>query len=295
MKKTFTNKATYNFRQLINVFSKPDYFHERLKCRESGIGLNESYYLDFRPKAAYPEEIDDGVPILDYYGQNIFFPVTVANYFLGLLEGPFEEFLKTDFNKLFIWYQENSENFLVQHKFDERNFKNKAIWYSGLAQAMFLSVFIRATAKGYYQKEEMESVIEGLYVSFKDPAIASQTVEGFVEEYPIAENRVLNGFLFVIFAYHDYYLYTGDRTAFDQSVEIVADRIHEYRVGLYWSRYDIRIFASPFYHKLHVDMLNALVMLTGNQKIAGIARKFRFGNKIKLIFLFFKVLEKLLR
>ncbi len=293
MKKAFTSKTAYNFKQLRNVFAKPDYFHSRLSCRESGVGLKESYYLDFRSKADFPGEFVDGIPILNYYGHMIFFPVTVANYFLGLLESPFDLSMKNDFVNLFNWYIDNTKEHLVQHKFDEKNFKNKAVWYSGLAQAMFLSVFIRATAKGYFQKSETDEIIEGLYQSFQHPAIASKTLKGFVEEYPVAENRVLNGYLFVVFAYYDYFIYTGDRMAFDQSLNIVLKEIDKYRMGIYWSFYDINIISSPFYHNLHIDMLRALFLLTSNEKLAHVEGKFRIGNKIKLIYLSIKVFQKL--
>ena len=115
-----------------------------------------------------------------------------------------------------------------------------------------------------------------------DSSLVAQTQEGPVlQEYPTqTPSHVLNGWMFALWGLYDVSRLAerGGRTApeahraFLDGTSALVRRVDLYDAGLGWSRYDLyphRLthVASPFYHRLHVALLNATADLTGEETL----------------------------
>lgn len=94
------------------------YFYKRLNFRTNVFG--EKYYLDFTPKANYYFFDKNGIPLVSYNNNNIYFPVTVINYFIGMLDS--NKFTINELKILasFIKQHLNKDGFLLRHDFEEK-------------------------------------------------------------------------------------------------------------------------------------------------------------------------------
>jgi heparosan-N-sulfate-glucuronate 5-epimerase len=151
-------------------------------------------------------------------------------------------------------------------------------WHSAMAQGQAASVFVRAVLSLEDDRfiEAAERAIRPL--TMEDSTIVAHTREGPVlQEYPTQPpSHVLNGWMFALWGLYDVTM-LAERTgraapeagrAFRDGATALARRIDLYDAGLGWSRYDLyphRLVhvASPFYHRLHVALLDATADLTG--------------------------------
>jgi hypothetical protein len=145
-------------------------------------------------------------------------------------------------------------------------------WYSAMAQGQAASVFVRAVLSLGDDSfvEAAERAIRPLTTD--DSSIVAHTREGPVlQEYPTEPaSHVLNGWMFALWGLYDVAMLAERaggtapeaRRAFLDGTTALARRIDLYDAGLGWSRYDLyphRLMhvASPFYHRLHVALLEA--------------------------------------
>jgi hypothetical protein len=140
-------------------------------------------------------------------------------------------------------------------------------WHSAMAQGLGVSIFTR-----HAMPEDAARAAQSLL----DPALGliGETATGPVlEEYPADPYpHVLNGWMWALFGLADLAdapdelpdeLRGRAAEAFAAGVDSLAASLPEYETGRGWSTYDryphpIANVASPFYHRLHVDMLRAL-------------------------------------
>ena len=73
---------------------------------------------------------------------------------------------------------------------------------------------------------------------------------------------IVNGWVFALFGLRDYAEFSADddiRAALEHSARTLANRIDDYLLPCDWSMYDNRgRTASPFYHALHVSLIDAM-------------------------------------
>jgi heparosan-N-sulfate-glucuronate 5-epimerase len=155
-------------------------------------------------------------------------------------------------------------------------------WYSAMAQGEAASVLVRAalTLGDDSFADAAERAIQPLMA--KDSSIVAQTPEGPVlQEYPTRPpSHVLNGWMFALWGLYDVAMLaersgrteTEAHRAFHEGTAALVHRVDLYDAGLGWSRYDLyphRLthVASPFYHRLHVALLNATADLTGEDAL----------------------------
>lgn len=167
--------------------------------------------------------------------------------------------------------------FAMPHTFEIR-----PPWYSAMAQGEAASLFVRAalTLEDDTFVEAAERAIQPLVKS--DSSIVAHTPEGPVlQEYPTQPpSHVLNGWMFALWGLYDVARLAeraGRSTpqaelAFRAGTTALVRRVDLYDAGLGWSRYDLfphRLthVASPFYHRLHVALLNATADLTGEDSL----------------------------
>jgi hypothetical protein len=160
-----------------------------------------------------------------------------------------------------------------------------APWSSAMTQGEAASLFVRA-ARG----ELAARVVQPLFES----PLSVTTPEGPVlQEYPTTPPaHVLNGWIYGLWGLYDVALSAAPddvraqaRSAFDDGVQALAARVDRYDT-LGWSRYDlyphpIAHVASPYYHRLHVELLRALDELAPDARLRAAADRWeRTGARL---------------
>jgi hypothetical protein len=159
-------------------------------------------------------------------------------------------------------------------------------WISALMQAEAVSLFLRASFVGEPLLAEAAAAARPLV---EGSPILVETAQGPVlQEYPTSPpSHVLNGWIYGLFGLYDLATLgasteelrgpsvaaAGD--AFRRGAAAVAARAHLYDAWG-WSRYDLyphRIVhvASPYYHRLHIELLRALDDLAPDVRLTTVA------------------------
>ncbi len=171
-------------------------------------------------------------------------------------------------------------NYTFRHTFPIR-----PPWVSAMAQGEGASLLVRI-----YQETSDEQFAEAairairpLRLTARDGGAMARLDRGiFLEEYPTdPPSCVLNGGMFAIWGCFDVARALGDSDAKwlrDASVDTLAAIIDRYDTG-YWSRYDlfphpVTNVASPAYHRLHIEQLKAMALLTNRPEFASAASVF---------------------
>lgn len=162
----------------------------------------------------------------------------------------------------------------------------KAPWYSGMAQGMALSAYVR-----FYQithAEECLHISTKIFKSFthfdhdKDsPWVVYVDGDGYywIEEYPMwPPANTLNGFIFAIFGLYEYYLLTRDaeaETVLQAAITTIEHYIPSFRrqgrISLYCLKHKVQ---SAKYHRIRSEQLNKLYYVTGEGFFRDTARGF---------------------
>lgn len=147
-------------------------------------------------------------------------------------------------------------------------------WISALVQGQAISVLARAyqeTKKDYYLAA-LKLAVYPFSIPTEFGGIMRFWKEGiFFEEYPSPDGSyVLNGFISSLWGLYDYLLIDDDtevRILYDEGISTLIKNLPEYDTG-YWSLYSqfvkprLSNLASPYYHKEHIEQLNAYYVLT---------------------------------
>jgi heparosan-N-sulfate-glucuronate 5-epimerase len=170
------------------------------------------------------------------------------------------------------------------HHFDwEYRETLRAPWYSGLAQGQGVSLLLRAhahTGDGKYRQ-----AAEQAFVSLTMPIAAGGVLfeddenNLWIEEYLVdPPTHILNGFMWALWGVFDFWRASGDASAKQIFVRGAATLLHNlsrFDTG-YWSLYEqsgtqMKMLASPFYHRLHIVQLRIMANLAGEPRFAQIA------------------------
>ncbi|AHF08686.1 D-glucuronyl C5-epimerase [Desulfitobacterium metallireducens] len=284
------------------VFGKTDYWHPDMNVNiELTAEQVRKYPVDMSAKAEYAGEFDaEEIPLVDVDGHLSYLPVTIAQYALG----NYDQWIDTQqphFRERFLraanWLQKN----LVEYKpgqwgwlndHDKEMYHLKKPWLSALSQGQALSVLARA-----YQETHEDSYLETGKRALK--AFSVPVAEGgflalyrgldYYEEYPSqTPSFVLNGFIFALWGLEEFYLLSQQDEAKERYLVGLATLkkvLPEYQVSyLNWSRYDLYPFkvadiASIFYHKLHIQQLKAMALLTGDDLFTQQAKLWEKGRQ----------------
>jgi hypothetical protein len=172
----------------------------------------------------------------------------------------------------------------VHHQPMPHTYAIEAGWSSAMAQALGVSLLVR---------HDMADDADRAIASLIDPSseLIFMTEDGpILEEYP-AEPRphVLNGWMWSLYGLYDYAHTTAQvdeqqRSAaadmFERSAACLAAQLDEYETGRGWTTYDryphaMANIASPFYHRLHIDMLGALARVAPHPRFADAAARWQ--------------------
>ncbi len=301
----FINLISRSFRILLGR----SYYHvPQTVGKHISPNLISGYYNDLRMKADWKGKSDgDGVPTVTLSnGHTVYFPIHVAQMALGTydlwLEKSDAEQQRT-FLRLAGWLNQNiNENGGWKNPWEflrPTSLSN----YSAMAQGEAISVLIRAYRitkdKSFMESSEkayqflISPVGEGGCTYYIDKQI-------YLEEYPeYPRSTVLNGYIFALFGVYDFMLVTGGedvkRFFFDCSTTLEKN-LHLYDTG-FWTYYDqLGTISSPFYHSLHISLLDALYLITGRESFNSVSRKWSLYQKnplYKLRAIAAKVIQKL--
>lgn len=284
------------------VLGKTDYWHPDMNVNlELSPDVLSKYPVDMSAKAEYAGEFDvEGIPLVEMDGHLSYLPVTISQYALG----NYDEYIhalqpinRERFLRSADWLVTN----LVEFKAAGRGWVNdhdKGIynlekpWLSALSQGQALSVLARA-----YRETQNEVYLEtghkALQVFFRPTAeggiLAKWNGLDYYEEYPSeTPSFVLNGFIFALWGLWDFYLVSQSVEAkerYETGLLTLKECLAEYNLSfLNWSRYDLYPFkvadiASIFYHKLHIQQLKAMALLTSDSRFNSQAENWESGQK----------------
>ena len=231
------------------------------------------YYNDMSKKVTFDkktEKVVEYIPIFtNDYGKKVVFPIQVIQYALGC----YELFLKTKDNiylKKMIYCSEKilsliNEDGSISCMYFVKGLNNP---YSAMCQGECISLLCR-TFKETCEKKYFDGALKAYnFLVDKEHKLAvSKVFNNFdycLFEYP-EKGIVLNGYIFALFGIYDIYLLTSKqevKSIFDISLLSLQAIIGNFDYTG-WSLYDLDgHYASRFYHKLHVDLLAALNIIS---------------------------------
>ena len=229
-----------------------------------------------------PELLDnDNLPSLELEnGQSVYFPVAIFQYGLGA----YDLYIETKDNKYkrkFLqcanWALDNQDNYGRWNNFF---YIFPDTPYSAMAQGEAVSLLIRA-----YKESGVDKYFIAAQKGIK--FMISPMEEGGVSEYMgnniifreyTNQQTVLNGWIFAWFGLYDYVLCTSDKEykkILENSLNAIINYLPRFRCS-YWSIYSLDgKIASPFYHNLHIALMQALYQLTDEKIFESYAEKWR--------------------
>jgi hypothetical protein len=284
-------------RDFLRYMRGNDYFHNL-----QGLGHyfqdERCYYNDLTKKADWTGERLGGLPVarLAASGEPIALPTTVLLYGLGSIDKYFlesrPEYLECVqpvcrwlfANLLPQGYFDNHCKELYSHK---ELYSNNCAMTQGLTLSFALRVIRYKLADGAdcnRLDNLVEAVRSNLMAPVEQEGTALRTDEGLflMEICWRPHNIVLNGWIFAIFGLIDYLNYRHNPQVEGFLIETLATMkavLPRYCLPNGWSRYDSDgRLASPFYHALHIAMLDALYRLTAEDVFGEYMEIFRRGN-----------------
>jgi hypothetical protein len=281
----------------------------QIESESSNLG---KYYLDFSSKYYYPDNFSgEGIPLFKVNSAlDVYQPTVICQYALGIYELLERKRLDDrDLAKKFFtqadWLIKNKSalNHGVGWKlnFDISDYELKSPWISALTQGEAISVLCRAyklSGKEIYLKAA-ESAMEPFLFDVSEGGVKNYFREIPVyEEYPSTRaNVVLNGFIFSLFGIYDLYLTNNSTLAkeiFVQGIRSLLSLLAYFDTGI-WSLYNLYRFpgkylASYKYHRLHIEQLKALYILTSETVFHDYYNRWRlysksFRNRTKVLLL----------
>lgn len=274
--------------------SQLSFWHETPEAsgttRPTEIG---EYWQVFREKSDYAGPFDaQGIPLLDYRGSlgKQYNPIAIAQYGLAnynryTQDGEDPERLRKAClaaDWLVEHLELNDQGYAVwNHHFDwHYRTPLKAPWFSALAQGQGISLLLRVQThqdSGKYGEAALKAFEVFLHpvdqggVVYVDPQGRT-----WLEEYIVSPpTHILNGFIWASWGLYDLWMATGRTEAkrvFDAAIQTLREELHTYDLG-FWSLYEhsgtnLRMIASPFYHRLHIVQLRILHRLSGEKLFA---------------------------
>lgn len=223
-----------------------------------------------------PSYTDDGKPIV--------FATTILQYGLGsydlVLQTNDEKYI-AQFKRCVDWAVENQDE---NGGWDISAFAGKNSIYGAMAQGEGASLLLRANQ--YYNDEKYFLAAKKAIDLMLTPLEEGGTSKYEKDEIFLMEFMdlpcVLNGWIFAFFGLYDLTLIC-EEDKYKQTLQLTLDtlKIHlsDFDLG-YWSKYDMgKMITSPFYHKLHIAQLKALIKIDNAPVFFEIMTKFeRYQN-----------------
>ena len=163
---------------------------------------------------------------------------------------------------------------VLEYNFPWPEYNLTAPWLSAMAQGQAIQALVKAhevTNNNTYL-ETAKKLLNSFFVEVEDGGVTYKSPNSgwWYEEYAGIggkEPRVLNGMMWTLIGIYSYYNYTNDPTAkflFDQGILSLKNNLNRYEDKKYsYSYYDILKTQAPlYYHRAHLDLLDALYKIT---------------------------------
>jgi len=233
------------------------------------------YYNDLTNKVISSHLFDEeGIPINKAANKNqkriIHFPITIFQYGLGC----YDYYLKTS-NSLYKNKMISTADWAIKNLRDNGSWNSfGCLYYSCAVSSMAQGEGVSLLARAYNEtnnKIYLESAIKATNFMLQDidnGGTAQQKDDILVlYEYP-NKNVVLNGWIFSAFGLYDIWKLTNENkygSAWHGAVKGIKEYLPKFDSGI-WSYYSLDgKYASPFYHKLHIELLKALNQLSPDE------------------------------
>jgi heparosan-N-sulfate-glucuronate 5-epimerase len=260
------------------------------------------YYLDLRQKAAAELR-----PRVTGRGQRMLpGPTAMAQRALGRHEQwlagderALEQFLE-EIALLRRSAEEDRNALLWRYDVDVPKFRQRAPFYSCMAQGQAASAFVRAfVATGEEAwADAARAAIRPLVENGERLGLVTMTEAGPILEEAATNppSHVLNGWIFGLWGLWDAATSLGEADArhlFDGSCQALAQMLTNYDVG-WWTRYSLfppvaPDLAKPFYHALHAAQMPALYEMSGMDVFRSAAARWsrydRSRNRLRAVVL----------
>jgi hypothetical protein len=289
-------------RDFWSVSTGRDYFHQP---QPLGPYFRDSrcYYNDLTGKAFWPGTYLDGVPALyiPAWGGYTTLPVMVLQYGLGCVDRFFLEGDRSYLNSVSRVVGWLLQSLLPNGSLDSRMNERLSCYQfhssnSCMVQGEALSFSLRVIRNKLVDEpaiSELAARVHDIFSSMATPLEKGGTAlweedKVYLCEYCRLDNYVvLNGWIFAIFGLIDYFDYCKDpqvKGLLDVTLGTLRGALTAYQLRDGWSYYDNkRRISSPFYHELHVSLLDALYRLTNDEEFQTTLKSFRaastFPNK----------------
>lgn len=254
--------------------------HQPIGAFIAGI-VGSGYHIDLRGKAGgygSPEQAHAWLELLSSRRERIM-PVTVLQLGLGAWQRGIDEHDADrdewarigQFAASWAAVDLDGRGHFLHHQPMPHTYEIDAGWYSAMAQGLGVSLLVR-----HGMATDADRAVRSL-LNVEDGLVTETEHGPILEEYP-AEPRphVLNGWIWALFGLYDYAntdaavdaeLRDRAADAYARGVASLVAHLPQYETGRGWSTYDryphaIANIASPFYHQLHVDLLDALARVS---------------------------------
>lgn len=282
----------YNLKKWIRMMIKRSVDHiDQGVGRVFSLAEVKGYYNDLTRKVIIGGE-DIRLPTLKTArGCTAFFPIQIFQYGLGaydmyLLNS--EETMRERFKICVDWAIHSQQGDGAWNCFF---FDSPEAPYSSMAQGQGVSLLVRAYIE-YKDRKYLDAakkavqfmltpIEQGGTTQYDDNTV-------YLKEFT-HKPVVLNGWIFSLFGLYDYLKVKKDsriQDIFTRTIETLSDKLEAYD-NEYWSKYDYEaMIASPFYHRLHISLLEAMYAITGKTVFRNYSNKWegysaRFLNRTK--------------
>jgi len=274
----------YMSRDFYRVARGKDYFHQPQPLGRY-FQDDRSYYNDFRGKADWDGARIEGIPalFLPALGRQITFPIMVLQYGLGSIDRHLEtgkESYLRQVQAVTGWILENQGNGGSFENYFPSMDTSKPFYSgnSGMAQGETLSFLVRVlelelagTVAHQALRDAMAAAFANMIQAMQDGGTSS-TEDGLLRFHEVCgkdHQVILNGWIYATFGLIDYSRHTqsdGVSSAVQRTLTSLEADLPRYMLPDGWSIYDsLGRVASPFYHTLHIHLMDALFKLTGKE------------------------------
>ncbi|MBA2253675.1 MAG: hypothetical protein H0W07_00995 [Chloroflexi bacterium] len=254
-----------------------------------------NYPIPGLPLSWTPTDVD-GIAMREWEDGRLYYhPVQLASYSFRLLsayrktgDAGYLDWARRYAAKIRSLAVESGGALFLPYQFDYPRHELRAPWYSGMAQGMILSLFVRMhriTGEADYLAWA-KAIFASFWRSGPDdrPWVSRVSARRYlwIEEYPVNAHpdRVLNGFMFAIYGLYEYWKLTGSsggRRILEGALTTLKAHVMLYRVPGDTSYYCLyhRTNTAENYHSLHISQLDQIAAMSGDAYFASVAELFR--------------------
>lgn len=275
----------YNIKKWTRMICKKSIYHvNQPKGKAYSKEELKGYYNDLTEKVTKSKysQSNELPEFITASGNKIRFSIGIFQYGLGAYDLFLMSEKKIYFDKFLLcadWAVSTQDK---KGAWDTFSHESKDAPYSSMAQGEGISLLLRAfkeTRNEVYReaaKRAMEFMLDK-----ENGLIIADGKQVYFREF-MDKPVVLNGWVFTLFGLLDYCKVFEDESVYQlyqQSLDTMAEHLCDYDLG-YWSRYDQQsLIASPFYHSLHIALLEVLYDLTKRREFQEYAFKWNGYTK----------------